>query len=192
MNTLLSYSGELFKSQRNILVDEFLIFFRSNRLEADKLKILFKWDKSTKIINQIKIAESIELQNIDKLFTFDFASIFIRHSNKVVYISDSSVKQLNNFFSTKFTENQVLDSDYFTNFLLQRIVSELRTSSLIILSSDKVAEFLARYIKIDENNLIKFVSEENLLNALILQNQESKLEINQNYQLNKLISFFGT
>jgi hypothetical protein len=192
MNTLISYSGELFKSQHNILVDEFLIFFRSNRLEADKLKILFKWDKSTKIINQIKIAESIELQNIDKLFTFDFASIFIRHSNKVVYISDSSVEQLNNFFSTKFTENQVLDSDYFTNFLLQRIVSELRTSSLIILSSDKVAEFLARYIKIDENNLIKFVSEENLLNALILQNQESKLEINQNYQLNKLISFFGT
>ena len=76
--------------------------------------------------------------------------------------------------------------------MLQRIVSELRTSSLIILSSDKVAEFLARYIKIDDNNSIKFVSEENLLSALILQNQESKLEINQNSQLNKLISFFDT
>jgi hypothetical protein len=192
MNILLSYSGELFKSQRNILVDEFLIFFRLNKLEADKLRILVKWDKSTKIINQIKIAESIELQNIDKLFTFDFPSIFIRHSNKVVYISDSLVEQLNNFFSAEFTENQELSSDHFTNFLLQRIVSELRTSSLIILSSDKVAEFLARYIKIDENNSIKFVSEENLLSALILQNQESKLEINQNSQLNKLISFFDT
>jgi hypothetical protein len=192
MNILLSYSGELFKSQRNILVDEFLIFFRLNKLEAEKLRILVKWDKSTKIINQIKIAESIELQNIDKLFTFDFPSIFIRHSNKVVYISDSLVEQLNNFFSAEFTENQELSSDHFTNFLLQRIVSELRTSSLIILSSDKVAEFLARYIKIDENNSIKFVSEENLLSALILQNQESKLEINQNSQLNKLISFFDT
>jgi len=192
MNTLLSYSGELFKSQRNILVDEFLIFFRLNKLEADKLRIPFKWYKSTKIINQIKIAESIELQNIDKLFTFDFPSIFIRHSNKVVYISDSLVEQLNNFFGTEFTENQEPSSDHFTNFLLQRIVSELRTSSLIILSSDKVAEFLARYIRIDENNSIKFVSEENLLNALILQNQESKLEINQNFQLNKLISFFDT
>ena len=192
MNTLLSYSGELFKSQRNILVDEFLIFLRLNKLEADKLRILVKWDKSTKIMNQIKIAESIVLQNIDKLFTFDFPSIFIRHSNKVVYISDSLVEQLNNFFSAEFTENQELSSDYFTNFLLQRIVSELRTSSLIILSSDKVAEFLARYIKIDENNSIKFVSEENLLSALILQNQESKLEINQNSQLNKLISFFDT
>jgi len=192
MNTLLSYSGELFKSQRNILVDEFLIFFRLNKLEADKLRIPFKWYKSTKIINQIKIAESIELQNIDKLFTFDFPSIFIRHSNKVVYISDSLVEQLNNFFATEFTENQEPSSDHFTNFLLQRIVSELRTSSLIILSSDKVAEFLARYIRIDENNSIKFVNEENLLNALILQNQESKLEINQNFQLNKLISFFDT
>jgi hypothetical protein len=192
MNTLLSYSGELFKSQRNILVDEFLIFFRLNKLEADKLRILVKWDKSTKIINQIKIAESIELQNIDKLFTFDFPSIFIRHSNKVVYISDSLVEQLNNFFSVESIENQESNSDHFTNFLLQRIVSELRTSSLIILSSDKVAEFLARYIKIDENNSIKFVSEENLLSALILQNQESKLEINQNSQLNKLISFFDT
>ncbi len=192
MNTLLSYSGELFKSQRNILVDEFLIFFRLNKLEADKLRILVKWDKSTKIINQIKIAESMELQNVDKLFTFDFPSIFIRHSNKVVYISDSLVEQLNNFFSAEFTENQEPSSDHFTNFLLQRIVSELRTSSLIILSSDKVAEFLARYIKIDENNSIKFVSEENLLSALILQNQESKLEINQNSQLNKLISFFDT
>ena len=55
MNTLLSYSGELFKSQRNILVDEFLIFFRLNKLEADKLRILVKWDKSTKIINQILV-----------------------------------------------------------------------------------------------------------------------------------------
>ena len=192
MNTLLSYSGELFKSQRNILVDEFLIFFRSNKLYIDKLRIPFKWDKPTKIINQIKIAESIELQNIDKLFTFDFPSIFIRHSNKVVYISDSLVEQLNNFFSVESIENQESNSDHFTNFLLQRIVSELRTSSLIILSSDKVAEFLARYIKIDENNSIKFVSEENLLSALLLQNQESKLEINQNSQLNKLISFFDT
>lgn len=76
--------------------------------------------------------------------------------------------------------------------MLQRIVSELRTSSLIISSSDKVAEFLARFIRIDENNSIKFVSEENLLNALILQNKESKLEINQNFQLNRLISFFDT
>lgn len=192
MNILLSYSGELFKSQRNILIDEFLIFFRLNKLEADKLRILFKWDKSTKIINQIKIAESIELQNIDKLFTFDFPSLFIRHSNKVVYISDSLVEQLNNFFSAEFTENQGPSSNNFTNFLLQRIVSELRTSSLIISSSDKVAEFLARFIRIDENNSIKFVSEENLLNALILQNKESKLEINQNFQLNRLISFFDT
>ena len=192
MNTLLSYSGELFKSQRNILVDEFLIFFRLNKLEADKLRILVKWDKSTKIINQIKIAESIELQNIDKLFTFDFPSIFIRHSNKVVYISDALVEQLNDFFSVEFMENQEPNSDHFTNFLLQRIVSELRTSSLIILSSDKVAKFLAQYIKINESNLIKFVSEENLLDTLILQNQESKLEFNQNPQLNKLMSFFDT
>lgn len=192
MNTLLSYSGELFKSQRNILVDEFLIFFRLNKLYTDKLRIPFKWDKPTKIINQIKIAESIELQNIDKLFTFDFPSIFIRHSNKAVYISDALVEQLNDFFSVEFIENQEPNSDHFTNFLLQRIVSELRTSSLIILSSDKVAKFLAQYIKINESNLIKFVSEENLLDTLILQNQESKLEINQNSQLNKLMSFFDT
>ena len=76
--------------------------------------------------------------------------------------------------------------------MLQRIVSELRASSLIILSSDKVAKFLAQYIKINESNLIKFVSEENLLDTLILKNQESKLEINQNPQLNKLVSFFNT
>ena len=192
MNTLLSYSGELFKSQRNILVNEFLIFFRLNKLYTDKLRIPFKWDKSTKIINQIKIAESIELQNIDKLFTFDFPSIFIRHSNKAIYISDALVDQLNDFFSVEFIENQEPNSDHFTNFLLQRIVSELRASSLIILSSDKVAKFLAQYIKINESNLIKFVSEENLLDTLILKNQESKLEINQNPQLNKLVSFFNT
>lgn len=192
MNTLLSYSGELFKSQRNILVDEFLIFFRLNKLYTDKLRIPFKWDIPTKIINQIKIAESIELQNIDKLFTFDFPSIFIRHSNKAVYISDSLVEQLNNFFSVKFIENQEPNFKYFTNFLLQRIVSELRTSSLIILSSDKVAVFLTQYIKIDENKLIKFVSEENLLDTLILQNQESKLKISQNSELKKLMAFFDT
>lgn len=192
MNILLSYSGELFKSQHNILVDEFLIFFRLNKLYADKLRIPFKWDMPTKIINQIKIAESIELQNIDKLFTVDFPSIFIRHSNKAVYISDSLVEQLNNFFSVEFIENQELNSDYLTNFLLQRIVSELRTSSLIILSSDKVAKFLAQHIKINESNLIKFVSEENLLDTLILQNQESKLKISQNSQLEKLMAFFDT
>ena len=192
MNILLSYSGELFKSQRNILVDEFLIFFRLNKLYTDKLRIPFKWDIPTKIVNQIKIAESLELQNIDKLFTFDFPSIFIRHSNKAVYISDSLVEQLNNFFSVEFIENQEPNSEYFTNFLLQRIVSELRTSSLIILSSDKVAVFLTQYIKIDENKLIKFVSEENLLDTLISQNQESKSKISQNSQLKKLMVFFDT
>ena len=126
------------------------------------------------------------------MFTFDFPSIFLRHSNKAVYISDSLVEQLNNFFSIEFIENQEPNSDYFTKFLLQRIVSELRTSSLIILSSDKVAAFLTQYIKIDENKLIKFVSEENLLDTLILQNQESKLKISQNSELKKLMAFFDT
>ncbi len=192
MTTLLAYSGELFKSQRNILVDEFLIFFRTNQLYVDKLKIPFKWDHSTKIINQIRIVESFELQNVNKLFTFDFPSIFIRHNNKAVFISESLVEQLTYFFSDEFIKNQEPNSDHFFNFLLQRIDSELRTSSLIILSSDKVAKFFGEYINLNESNLIKFISEENLLDSLKLQNQESKLGINQNPQLNKLMSFFET
>jgi hypothetical protein len=190
MNILLSYSQELFKNHSNSLVNEFLIFFRLNNLNVDKLRIPFKWDQPTKIINQIKIAESIELQNIDKLFTFDFPSLFIRHNNKAVYISESLVDQLNYTVGDHPIESQILSSGQFTQFLLERVILELRNSNLIILSSDKVEEFLAPYIKLDGKNTIKFDSEENLLNTLSMQKQDSRVKLSENSQLNKLFSFF--
>jgi len=190
MNILLSYSQELFKNYSNSLVNEFLSFFRLNNLNVDKLRIPFKWDQPTKIVNQIKIAESIELQNIDKLFTFDFPSLFIRHNNKAVYISESLVDQLNYTVGDHPIESQILSSGQFTQFLLERVILELRNSNLIILSSDKVEEFLAPYIKLDGKNTIKFGSEENLLNTLSMQKQDSRVKLSENSQLNKLFSFF--
>jgi hypothetical protein len=190
MNILLSYSEELFRNQTNSLVDEFLSFFRLNNLNADKLRIPCKWGEPEKIINQIKIAESIELQNIDKLLTIDFPSLFIRHHNKSVYISDSLVDHFNNRVGEHSVGSQVPSSGEFMEFLLQRIISELRNSNLIILSSKKVAEFLSPHIKIDEKNLINFVSEESFLELLRLQNQAATIKISEYPKLNQLVNFF--
>lgn len=191
MNILLSYSEELFRNHTNSLVDEFFSFFRLNNLNADKLRIPFKWDQPEKIINQIKIAESIELQNIDNLFTFDFPSLFIRHNNKASYISESLIDQLINSFADISVESKVSNSSEFSQFLLQQIISELRNSRLVILSSNKVTKFLSAHIKIDEKKTIKFVSEKNFLELLRSQDQGTKLEINENSQINHLLSFFN-
>jgi glycosyltransferase involved in cell wall biosynthesis len=68
------------------LRDHLVINLREQGVDAEAMSLPFTWDPAERLIEEMWIARTLELANVDRLIALKFPAFLIPHSNKVLWV----------------------------------------------------------------------------------------------------------